>query len=382
MARRSTNRRPKRKLKPFFKFSLLAGVIFGVFFAIGAGAASLVEHGIPNPFVSREAEAEPKEEVVNLDGPRVNLLILGTDARAGESNSRSDMMMLASIDPKQKKVALVSIPRDTKATIKGNSSEKICTANYYGGPEYAVDVVEDIMGLSIDNYILMDFNGFKNVVDVLGGVEVNVPQRMYKPTEDIDLQPGLQKLNGYDSLGYVRFRDYTNGDIDRTKHQQIFLSALAKEIMQPSTIARLPQIAKELFNNIHTNMSIGTMLKMASWVSQFDQTCLVSQTLPGSFYNEFNEYGELTASFWLVNKNEAKRLVDNMFAGQTLAVFQTQPAQTAKASPSKNAASTTGTTTNSAVQKAKTNDNNKQKATTQPTTKQNLKNETGKDIKV
>jgi len=296
-----------------------AGLIFGLCFGIGSGLTSLIVNRTADSNV--EPEGTEEEIMERQDGERTNILLLGVDARPGEEASRSDTMILVSVDPDLNKAAVVSIPRDTKVTIKG-ATEKICAANVLGGPELAVSTVEDLMNINIDYWVEMDFNGFEKIVDTLGGVTVTVPQRMYKPSEGIDLQPGTKKLNGADALGFVRFRDYAMGDIDRTSQQQVFIKALAKEVLQPKTIPKLPKLIKDLNKYVETNMKVTDMLRIASWAPGFKTDAIVAQTLPGSFYDQVDENGYLLQSYWQVDKQQVARLLETMFEGDTVAVVQ------------------------------------------------------------
>lgn len=307
------------KRKRFLIMMIGAGLIFGICFGIGSGLTSLI---VNHMVEADEQPQEVEEEILERqDGERTNILVLGVDARPGETTSRSDTMILVSVDPELNKAAVVSIPRDTKVTIKG-ATEKICAANALGGPELAVSTVEDLMGIKIDYWVEMDFNGFKKIVDTLGGVTITVPQRMYKPSEGIDLQPGTKKLNGSEALAFVRFRDYNMGDIDRTSMQQEFIKALAKEVLQPKTITKLPKLIKDLNQYVETNMKVTDMLRIASWAPGFSTESIIAQTLPGSFYDEVDENGYLLNSYWQVDKKQIANLLDNMFEGKTLAVVQ------------------------------------------------------------
>jgi len=326
------------KMKLSIKNILLFTLVFGIFFGVGAGIAKI---------------SSPSEKTVSTDAStvadkaRTNILLLGVDARSGETVSRSDTIILASVDPDLNRVAVVSIPRDTK--ISGSVSggmDKINAANVVGGPELAVNKVEELMNEKINYYIEIDFEGFQKIIDTLGGVTINVDQRMYKPSEDIDLKPGLQKLNGYDALAFVRFRGYINGDIDRTAHQQEFLKALGKELLQPSTIVKLPTLIKEARANVKTNLGLTDMLKIASWTPGFSSDGIIAQTLPGSFYDERNEQGILTASYWIADKGQTSTLLDKMLSGQTVAVIVPGTVhQTTTGSTTKTKAETTTKTT-------------------------------------
>ncbi len=308
------------RIKSYFKFMLVSGLIFGVFFGVGAGLASYVQNVWKNAGQNEESVAFDSES-----GKRTNILVLGVDARPGEENSRSDTMMLVSIDPKLDKAAVVSIPRDTKVEIEGSSLDKVCAANFVGGPEYAVEVVENLMGTNIDYYVEVDFNGFKKIIDTLGGVTINVPQRMYKPSENIDLYPGKQRLNGEQALAFVRYRDYVYGDIQRTSQQQEFIRALADEILQAKTIPKVPQLVKQVNRYVTTNLKLNDMLKIASWGIGLKGDSIITQTLPGYFYDKFDGQGNLIQSYWIADKGQVQNLFDNMFAGKTVAVVQASP---------------------------------------------------------
>ncbi|MEN6348167.1 MAG: LCP family protein [Syntrophomonas sp.] len=305
------------KAKVYFRIMMAAGILFGLFFALGAGIGEVFHRLLP-----ASAEDAQAQDFL-IEGKRTNILVLGVDARPGQDNvhSRSDTMLLVSLDPSLKKVAIVSIPRDTRVKINGNT-DKINSANVYGGPELATKLVSEIMSVKVDYYVEMDFTGFKNIIDTLGGVDINVPQRMYKPSEDIDLQPGQQRLNGRQALGFVRFRDYTYGDIGRTEAQQQFLKALSREVLQAKTVTRLPSLVNELHQCIYTNIPIGDMLKLTAWAPAFNADGISAQTLPGTFYEERDAYGELTASFWVVDQKLASQVLDALFAGQTLDVVE------------------------------------------------------------
>lgn len=307
------------KTKRFFIFAIVAGLVFGTCFAMGAGFSKLALKNTPNKTIE-EAESPAIE-----DGERTNILFLGVDARPGETKARSDTMIFASIDPKLKKVALVSIPRDTRVEVKGSPLNKICTANLFGGPKLAVAKVEELLSVDIDYYVQMNFNGFEEIVDTLGGVDMDVEQRMYKPSEGIDLQPGEQRLDGHDALAFVRFRGYVMGDIDRTSHQQEFIKALAQEMLKPKTIVKLPALIKQTNKYVKTDMGVGDMLKMAKWAPGFNGESIVSQTLPGYFYDEIDSRGTLMQSYWVADADIAEDLLDNIFEGKTIAAVVDVP---------------------------------------------------------
>lgn len=329
------------KAKIYFRIMCAAGLLFGLFFAIGAGVGQAWHRLVS----VASTESQPQEFLA--EGTRTNILLLGVDARPGQTHSRSDTIILVSLDPQLKKIAVVSIPRDTRVKING-SIDKINSANVYGGPELVAEQVGELLSTRVDYYVEMDFNGFKKIVDTLGGVDINVPQRMYQPSEDIDLKPGQQKLNGRQALAFVRFRKYTYGDIQRTEQQQVFLRALAKEVLQPSTLTRLPQLIDELHQSMSTNLSVSDMVKMVAWAPAFNMDGIAAQTLPGKFYDVYASDGSVAESFWEVDQQAAVQILDNLFAGRTQDVVQggnsppaQKPAETTKSTDTTTKSTTT-----------------------------------------
>lgn len=305
----------------YLKLMVVLGLVFGVFFGAGSIISNMVQNVPGTPVSDSKASTQLKRQA----GTRTNILLLGVDARPGEKESRSDTMLMVSIDPKLNRAAVISIPRDTKVPIK-DGSNKICHANIVGGPQYAVKVVEDLLNTDIDYYVKIDFEGFEKIVDTLGGVTVDVPPGMKKLSEGINVPAGKQQhLNGHNALGFVRFRDYPMADIQRTQQQQVFMKALAAEVLQPKTIPKLPRIITQLNQYIDTNMKVTDMLKIASWAPGFNVDSIVAQTLPGGFYDERDEYGNLTQSYWQVSEKQLTNLIDNMFAGKVIAAVQITP---------------------------------------------------------
>ncbi|HHV76812.1 MAG TPA: LCP family protein [Syntrophothermus lipocalidus] len=261
------------------------------------------------------------KQAVGGDGldDQMDILLLGIDARKGETMTRSDTIMLARIDTKNGRVALVSIPRDTRVEVPGSPVPKVNAACAVGGPELACKVVSDLMGTKVKYYVLTNFNGFKDIVDTLGGVTIDVERRMYKPSEDINLYPGRQRLNGRQALAYVRYRGYATGDIGRTEHQQKFIMALAQEMFQTKTILKLPKLVPQIAKNVQTNLSLRQMIALAEIAKDFKPENLHAQTLPGYFYTHAG------ISYWMVDKKIAATILDDLLAGKKVAVVQESP---------------------------------------------------------
>ncbi|WP_046214409.1 LCP family protein [Paenibacillus wulumuqiensis] len=199
----------------------------------------------------------------------VHILLLGTDSRDDGSNGRSDSMMVATIDPVSKKAYLMSILRDTYVEIPGHGRSRINAAYSYGGAPLAMQTVSQLLGVPVNSYVTIDFEGFKALVDEMDGVDIDVEKDMYYTDGgdghryDIDLKKGYQTLDGTHALQYVRFRHDATSDFTRTERQRKFLTALAAKMQSSTSIVNLPGILKATAPYIKTNMSASTMLKLA-----------------------------------------------------------------------------------------------------------------------
>jgi LCP family protein required for cell wall assembly len=157
-------------------------------------------------------------------------LIIGNDERPGVGGARGDALHVLGYNPASKQGAILNIPRDTTVPIPGNGTNKINAANAFGGPKLQAETIGKMMGLSIPYVISTNFEGYVGLINDLGGVEVDVPTRMYDSDAGSHFEPGRQKLSGDDALAFARDRhSFANGDFTRTANQALVaLGALRK----------------------------------------------------------------------------------------------------------------------------------------------------------
>ncbi|HEY8552479.1 MAG TPA: LCP family protein [Thermaerobacter sp.] len=267
--------------------------------------------------------ASQEQPGVIVDRP-LTILILGVDAGAGigepAAPQRSDTIMVARVDPHTGRVGLLSIPRDTRVPIPGRPHpEKIAHAHAYGqaeggpgaGARRVAETLEAFLGIQIDHFVEVDFDGFRALVDAVGGVEVCIdkPMRYTARSQNlhIDLEPGCQVLDGEKALQYVRYRQ--DGDIFRIQRQQRFLRALAEKVLSMRGVLKLPQLASTLGRQVTTDMPTGRMLGLAALLPKFDTAKLEMGILPG-------EPGYVDGiSYWLVDAEDARREALKILAG-------------------------------------------------------------------
>ncbi len=251
----------------------------------------------------------------NLDG-RVNILLIAADSRENQKTNtyNTDTLILASIDPATKQIALLSVPRDTRVQIPKVGWGKINSAAAYGGLNMTVALVQQLTGVKINGYIKTDFAGFKNIIDTLGGITVNVEKNMYYETGDVEdgyinLKKGVQVLDGEKALEYARFRHDALADISRTARQQVVLKAVAQKLMEPGTILKIPTLIPQFYAAVETNLPLSDLIDMAKVAVHFDSSSVISQTLPGSFLSIDG------ISYWGVDPKQAKQVSSDLLNG-------------------------------------------------------------------
>ncbi len=236
--------------------------------------------------------------------PPRTILFLGVDARR-EDPGRSDTTMVVRVDEARRELRLLAVPRDTRALIPGRGLDKVNAAYAYGGPALAVRTISRLLGISIDYYVVLDTGAVPEVVDALGGVNIDVEAPMYynDPADGlhIALAKGPQRLNGDQAAQYLRFRTEPEGDIARVKRQQRFVQELLRHALRPSTLGQLPRLLAIAGRRFSTNIPPGEQLRVAMAVYNARETIL-TRVLPG----EARYIEDL--SYWIVDPAEARRV--------------------------------------------------------------------------
>ena len=218
------------------------------------------------------------------------ILLVGTDA----GGTRTDTLMLLSVNTADDTLSLVSIPRDTR--VNGSYSVPKINGVYgiNGGGEEGITMllqrVAESIGFYPDGYVLVNLESFVDLVDIMGGVTFNVPQDMYynDPSQDlyIDLKAGEQKLDGKEAMGLVRFRSgYAQADLARVGVQRDFVSAAVDQWMGPGLLFKAPQLMAWLKTNVETDLSLRNLMWLAWAMIGADTDNMTTETLPGSASN-------------------------------------------------------------------------------------------------
>jgi LCP family protein required for cell wall assembly len=244
------------------------------------------------------------------DNDKLNIMVVGADAEYKQQN-RADTLMVVSLDLTTKQVGVLSIPRDTRVIIpEDGKHHKINAAYARGGLELTKQVIEEQFGIPIDNYLQVDYQGFIQVVDALGGVEVKVEEDLFYRDQaadlEINLAAGQQILTGSQSLNYVRYRGGLTGDIGRIKRQQKFIKAAAAEILAVKNLFKLPGLITRARGEIKTDLKLPTMLKLAARLNNLDLAQVEMELVPGEpkYINRI--------SYWIPDIEKTQEVIDSL----------------------------------------------------------------------
>ena len=238
-----------------------------------------------------------------------NVLLLGAD-KERDGQQRSDTLMVANIDLEQKKISLVSIPRDTRVEFSDGSYHKINAAYAYGGLKLLQNTVANFLGVKIDYYLEVDYNDFIDLVDLIDGIDLNITKKLQYSDQaaglNINLAAGKKNLTGEEALGYVRFRHDKLGDLGRINRQQKFLKAAADQLFSAKTILQTPKLINQVSQTIKSNLPTAKLLAIATILNDFSLDNLEMTTLPG-------EIGYINGvSYWLVKDVEVDSVLTSL----------------------------------------------------------------------
>ncbi|RXI47174.1 LytR family transcriptional regulator [Clostridium tetani] len=270
-----------------------------------------------------EGKSEKSPPVISKSGDPVNILIMGVDIGGIESDNepkRTDTIILMNYNPKNKKINIVSIPRDTRVVIN-NNWQKINNAHAIDGVNGLINSVENLLKVNINYYAKLNFKGFRSLVDSVGGIDMEIAQNMYYDDASQNLHINFKKgekvhLDGKKAEEFFRWRKNNDGtglaegDLGRIKNQHLFIEKFIAKVKSPSTIARLPIMLSTLPKYVETNMEPNDMVKYAYNFLRVEKSDMQIRTLKG----EAKYIGKI--SYFIYDENGNRDII-SIFRGGT-----------------------------------------------------------------
>ena len=288
------------------------------------------------------------------DSKVLNIMLFGEDNNHGEKYGRTDTMILMSLDNRNKKMKLTSFQRDTYVFIPGHGQNKINASYTLGGAKLSIETIEANFGIKIDRYAIVNFESFKNIIDTLGGVEIEVTQdeidyinyQMYKNKQvteytTIKDKPGLVRLNGQEALWYARNRGLTVGedgneigidgdDWDRTKRQRKLLEKIFTD-MKSADLPTIIGIVSSIGPMITTNLKKDEITALVSHATTYLSYEVVQNYVPQQglwYYNDYTDVGSVIA----ISDMSAQRLALAQFVFEDKVAASSSPTTAAQPS--------------------------------------------------
>lgn len=306
----SKKKRKKNKKNIYQKFTslfitlfIIGAILWGGLYAVNR---VIGEDDIDNKGAGNQISSKKKEEI--------NALVCGTN------QDLTDTMIYVNYDVKNGKVAMMSIPRDTYITNEYCNGHKLNSLYRGKNVQPFINQIEELIGVDIDYYLIFDSKMLHEIVDAVGGVEVDVPIRMKydDPTQNlhIDLKPGVQVLNGKQAEQFVRYRKgndgsgYAMGDLQRTEVQQQFIKNFISTVLSTKNLTKIPDLINIALDNTDTNITAREALKYSTDVIKVDTSNITSCTAPGEakYING--------VSYFVLDDAKTKTLVGNKLVEQ------------------------------------------------------------------
>ena len=317
----------------------LVSAAVGAFLAVALSTASPLQQA---QLSNEEQKVFSKTETVtakNLNLPElkrpVNILVLGIKVISSDLENKgieyekqdvgyhhlvnsfdglSDSMLLLRFDPKEERVSVLSIPRDTRVYIEGYGVRKINHANEYGGPALTASVASELLGgINIDRYVRVNVQGVEKLIEALGGVTVNVPKDMkyndFSQHLYIDLKKGIQHLDGDKAMQFLRYRYDGYGDISRVQRQQMLMRSAVEQTLKPATVVKIPKILSVIQSHLDTNLTVRELMALGNFASKTERSDIKMMMLPGDFNS-----GDESVSYWLPHYQKINKLMTKHFS--------------------------------------------------------------------
>jgi LCP family protein required for cell wall assembly len=300
-------KREKKRKKPSLKKVLIILCILILPIMVYAGYVTLNTLQAANSAyeeLGRGEKSKLRTEKVEIMNDPVSILLMGVETySSGGEVGRADSLIVVTLNPSDQSMKMLSIPRDTRVTIPGeDKKDKINHSFVFGGKDLTIDTVEDFLGIPIDYYANVSFDGFKHVINEVNGVTVDVPFDFWEdtdahPKKRIHFTEGEMTLNGEEALAYARMRKRDpRGDFGRNERQQQILTAAIDKLASPTTLFKVHDIAEHIGESVETNVSVRKALSFQNTYTKLNSTNIEKlmlhgedQTINGIYYFVPNE---------------------------------------------------------------------------------------------
>ena len=277
--------------------------------------------------VNKKPDLTPSKFNFKMLSRYQNILLLGVDSNGPNtmpfSGVRSDTMIIVNVDMHSKSINAISIPRDSKVYIaEGHGIQKINSAYAIGGIDLTKKTIEETLGIKIHNYVIVNAEGVRKLIDTIGGIPIHIDQNMYyRDFTDglyINLKKGDHVLTGEEAEGYLRFRKDSLGDIGRVHRQQKFIKALIEQVKSPEALRKIPEALKVASLYTRTDLNLYQMSQYAAAARDIDLNKVEFVMLPGGP----NKKGMV--SYWILDPEKTQQVINRLIYRQKVEMAQNE----------------------------------------------------------
>lgn len=269
-------------------------VVCALFVGVGVASAAYYIHVSDqlNKGDKSQLELDQLDEVLETTGfeDPFYMILIGSDARSDDPSmgARSDTNVVVRVDAEKGQLTLVSIPRDTRIEIPGHGTNKFNAAYAFGKAPGVIDAAEKLLDIDIAHYAEVDFEELINLVDAIGGVDVEVDEMIDDPKADLDsrkkhnvIEEGLQHLDGQEALAFARSRAFASGDFARSAHQRQLIEAIIEQVLS-APLTQMPTIIEKASACVTTDLKISDILTLANLFKDKDDITMYSAMVPSA----------------------------------------------------------------------------------------------------
>jgi len=323
--KKSSSRRGFNRLPLYLRVIIIVLSSIVVIGGLGAGSIFLYINSI-NKTINSINTSEVENMLAPIESPQepVTILILGLDTRDTlNDRGRADIIMMLYLDPEEITGSLLSIPRDTLVDIPGHGEDKINAAYAYGGEELMIKTINSFLGAEINHYVTMDFEGFIQLIDALGGVDINIERPLVDPKSGANFSAGNHHLTGEQALSYTRSRSTELGDIGRIQRQQQLFKELLKQKLDVRYLSSVPYYFNILMDNTRTDLDVLTILSYSKAILSFSSENFETSIIP----SRSDWIKEGTISVQIPDIEEARAMWQRIINGEPASRYNAEYAE-------------------------------------------------------
>jgi len=323
--KKSSSRRGFNRLPLYLRVIIMVLSSIVVIGGLGAGSIFIYINSI-NKTINSINTSEVENILAPIESPQepVTILILGLDTRDTlNDRGRADIIMMLYLDPKEITGSLLSIPRDTLVDIPDHGEDKINAAYAYGGEELMIKTINSFLGAEINHYVTMDFEGFIQLIDALGGVDINIERPLVDPKSGANFSAGNHHLTGEQALSYTRSRSTELGDIGRIQRQQQLFKELLEQKLDVRYLSSVPYYFNILMDNTRTDLDILTILSYSKAILSFSSENFETSIIP----SRSDWIKEGTISVQIPDIEEARAMWQRIINGEPASRYNAEYAE-------------------------------------------------------